>query len=901
MVINSQINEQGSLQGQTQAHLQETDAAETQEWLDALLAVIENEGTERAHFLLEAMIDQARRSGSNLPYNATTAYVNTIPTHLQQRLPGDAEMERKIRALVRWNAVMTVLRANEKSPGVGGHIASFQSAATLYDTAFNYFFRAPNESFGGDCVYFQGHSSPGVYARAFLEGRISEEQLSNFRQETGGNGLSSYPHPWLMPDFWQFPTVSMGLGPLQGIYQARFLKYIHDRGIADTSDRKVWVFCGDGEMDEPESLGAISLASREKLDNLIFVVNCNLQRLDGPVRGNGKIIQELESDFRGSGWNVLKVIWGSYWDPLLAMDKDGLLKKRMEECVDGEYQNFKAKGGAYTRENFFGKYPQLKEMVAAMSDADIWRLNRGGHDPHKVYAAYHAAVNHKDQPTVILAKTVKGYGMGEAGEGQNITHQQKSMDIESLKVFRDRFDLPITDEQVESLSFYKPADDSPEMKYMAERRGAMGGFVPQRRRKGNELKTPELAAFENMLVATGEREISTTMAFVRILSTLVRDKEIGKFIVPIVPDEARTFGMEGMFRQLGIYAHQGQLYEPMDSNQVMYYKEQKDGQILEEGINEAGSFSSWIAAATSYSVTGVQMIPFYIFYSMFGFQRIGDLAWAAGDCRARGFLLGATAGRTTLNGEGLQHEDGHSHLLSATIPNCISYDPTFAYELAVIIQEGLRRMVQNQEDVYYYITLMNENYTHPALPKGAESSILKGLYKFSTSTKKGEKVHLMGSGVILREVIAAAAMLESEWNISADVWSATSFTELRREAQDCERWNRLNPEKTQKVSYVAQSFSDLNSPIIASTDYMKSFAEQIAVFLPNKFVALGTDGFGRSDSREALRDFFEVDRRYVVIAALKALSDEGKLPTKTVAEAVKKYKLDANKPNPATI
>ena len=886
-----------------QTGLTETDPLETQEWLDALLAVIENEGTERAHFLLEAMIDQARRSGSNLPYNATTAYVNTIPTHLQQRLPGDPEMERKIRALVRWNAVMTVLRANEKSPGVGGHIASFQSAATLYDTAFNYFFRAPNENFGGDCVYFQGHSSPGVYARAFLEGRISEEQMSNFRQETGGNGLSSYPHPWLMPDFWQFPTVSMGLGPLQGIYQARFLKYIHDRGIADTSDRKVWVFCGDGEMDEPESLGAISLASREKLDNLIFVVNCNLQRLDGPVRGNGKIIQELESDFRGSGWNVLKVIWGSYWDPLLAMDKDGLLKKRMEECVDGEYQNFKAKGGAYTRENFFGKYPELKAMVAAMSDADIWRLNRGGHDPHKVYAAYHAAVNHKDQPTVILAKTVKGYGMGEAGEGQNITHQQKSMDIESLKVFRDRFDLPITDEQVESLSFYKPADDSPEMKYMAERRAAMGGFVPQRRRKGNELKTPELAAFENMLVATGEREISTTMAFVRILSTLVRDKEIGKFVVPIVPDEARTFGMEGMFRQLGIYAHQGQLYEPMDSDQVMYYKEQKDGQILEEGINEAGSFSSWIAAATSYSVTGVQMIPFYIFYSMFGFQRIGDLAWAAGDCRARGFLLGATAGRTTLNGEGLQHEDGHSHLMAATIPNCISYDPTFAYELAVIIQEGLRRMVQNQEDVYYYITLMNENYTHPALPKGTEAGILKGLYNFSKSKNaaKDLKVQLMGSGVILREVIAAAEMLEKDWGIAADVWSATSFTELRREGLDCERWNMLNPEKPQRINYIAQCLKDAKGPVIASTDYMKSFAEQIQRFVPNKFVALGTDGFGRSDSREALRDFFEVDRRYVVLAALKALSDEGKLPASTVAEAVKKYNLDSNKPNPVTV
>ncbi len=877
------------------------DSQETQEWLDALTAVIENEGTERAHFLLEAMIDKARRSGSNLPYNATTAYVNTIPTHLQQRLPGNPEMERRIRALVRWNAIMTVLRANEKSPGVGGHIASFQSAATLYDTAFNYFFRAANENFGGDCVYFQGHSSPGVYARAFLEGRITEDQLDNFRQETGGHGLSSYPHPWLMPDFWQFPTVSMGLGPITGIYQARFLKYIHDRGIADTSDRKVWVFCGDGEMDEPESLGAISLASREKLDNLIFVVNCNLQRLDGPVRGNGKIIQELESDFRGSGWNVLKVIWGSYWDPLLAMDKDGILKKRMEECVDGEYQNFKAKGGAYTREHFFGKYPELKEMVAAMSDQDIWRLNRGGHDPHKVYAAYHSAVNHKGQPTVILAKTVKGYGMGEAGEGQNTTHQQKSMDLTSLKLFRDRFDLPITDEQVESLSFYKPAADSPEMIYMAERRAAMGGSVPARRRKGNELSVPALSAFENMLVSTGEREISTTMAFVRILSTLVRDKQIGKFIVPIVPDEARTFGMEGMFRQLGIYSSVGQLYEPMDSDQVMFYKEQKDGQILEEGINEAGSFSSWIAAATSYSVTGVQMIPFYIFYSMFGFQRIGDLAWAAGDSRARGFLLGATAGRTTLNGEGLQHEDGHSHLMSATIPNCISYDPTFAYELAVIIQEGMRRMVQNQEDVYYYITLMNENYTHPEMPKGTEAGILKGIYNFSKSKAKGEKVQLMGSGVILREVIAAGEMLEKEWGVSADVWSVTSFNELRRDGLDAERWNMLNPEKPQRLSYVAEVMKGAQGPTIASTDYMKAFAEQIAGFVPGKFVALGTDGYGRSDSREALRSFFEVDRYYVVVAAIKALADDGKLPASKVTEAIKKYKLDANKPNPTTV
>jgi len=877
------------------------DPQETQEWLEAIDAVLANEGTERAHFLLETLIDKARRSGAYLPYNATTAYVNTIPTHLQQRLPGNPDMERRIRALIRWNAIMTVLRANEKSPGVGGHIASFQSAATLYDVGFNHFFRAANDKFGGDLIFFQGHSSPGVYARAFLEGRLTEDQMNNFRQETGGNGLSSYPHPWLMPDFWQFPTVSMGLGPLQGIYQARFLKYLHDRGIADTSDRKVWVFCGDGEMDEPESLGAISLASREKLDNLIFVINCNLQRLDGPVRGNGKIIQELESDFRGSGWNVLKVIWGSYWDPLLAMDKDGLLKKRMEECVDGEYQNFKAKGGAYTREHFFGKYPQLMEMVAAMSDQDIWRLNRGGHDPHKVYAAYAAATQHKGQPTVILAKTVKGYGMGDAGEAQNTTHQQKSMDMSSLKAFRDRFNLPLTDEQVESLSFYRPPADSPEMVYMAERRSAMGGSVPARRRKGNALVVPELSAFENMLTATGDREISTTMAFVRILSTLVRDKEIGKYIVPIVPDEARTFGMEGMFRQLGIYSSAGQLYEPQDNDQVMYYKESKDGQILEEGINEAGAFSSWIAAATAYSVTGTQMIPFYIFYSMFGFQRIGDLAWAAGDSRARGFVLGATAGRTTLNGEGLQHEDGHSHLMSATIPNCVSYDPTFSYELAVIIQEGMRRMVQNQEDVYYYITLMNENYSHPEMPKGTEAGILKGMYAFSKSKAKGPKVQLMGSGVILREVIAAAEMLEKDWGVSPDVWSVTSFTELRREGLDAERWNMLNPEKKPRLSYVAECLSGAEGPVISSTDYMKSFADQIRNFVPQRFVSLGTDGYGRSDSREALRSFFEIDRYYVVLAALKALADEGKLPASKAAEAIKKYKIDASRPNPTTV
>jgi pyruvate dehydrogenase E1 component len=879
----------------------DTNNQETQEWLDSLSSVINADGPERAHFLIEKMIDQARRSGTNLPYNATTSYINTIPVHLQQRHPGDPDMERRIRALIRWNSVMTVLRANEKSPGIGGHIASFQSAATLYDVGFNHFFRGANENFAGDLVYFQGHSSPGIYARAFLEGRMSEDQLNNFRMEASGQGLSSYPHPWLMPDFWQFPTVSMGLGPLMGIYQARYLKYLHDRGIADTSNRKVWVFCGDGEMDEPESQGAISLAARENLDNLIFVINCNLQRLDGPVRGNGKIIQELESNFRGSGWNVLKVIWGSYWDPLFSMDKDGMLKKRMEECVDGEYQNFKAKGGAYTREHFFGKYPELREMVSAMSDDDIWRLNRGGHDPHKVYAAYAAATSHKGQPSIVLAKTVKGYGMGDAGEGQNITHQQKSMDIESLKAFRTRFDLPVSDKEVESLSFYKPASDSPEIKYMMERRKDLGGFLPARRKKTKALKIPELSAFSNVTNSSGDREISTTMAFVRILSTLVRDKELGKYIVPIVPDEARTFGMEGMFRQLGIYSSVGQLYEPQDSDQVMFYKEQKDGQILEEGINEAGSFSSWIAAATSYSHTDIQTIPFYIFYSMFGFQRIGDLAWAAGDSRCRGFLLGATAGRTTLNGEGLQHEDGHSHLLAATIPNCVSYDPCFAYELAVIIQNGLERMIQNQEDVYYYITVMNENYTHPEIPKGVEQGIIEGIYPFTKSKIKGPKVQLMGSGVILREVIEAAKILETDFKVAADIFSVTSFNELRKNALDIERWNRLNPGKDKKLSNIENAIIDKESPIIASTDYMKSFPEQIARFLPNHFIALGTDGYGRSDSREALRDFFEVDRFYIVIAALNALVDAKKIDSSVLLKAVKDFKLDGDKPNPMSV
>ena len=877
----------------------DNDIQETQEWLESLNSVIEAQGTERAHYLIEMLIDQARRSGSNLPYNATTAYVNTIPTHLQQKHPGNPEIEWKIRSIIRWNALVTVLRANKKSPGIGGHIASFQSSALLYDIGFNHFFRGANKDFDGDLVYIQGHASPGVYARAFLEGRITEEQMDNFRMETGGNGLSSYPHPWLMPDFWQFPTVSMGLGPIMGIYQARFLKYLHDRGIADTSDRKVWVFCGDGEMDEPESQGAISLAAREKLDNLIFVVNCNLQRLDGPVRGNGRIIQELESNFRGAGWNVIKLIWGSYWDPLFAMDKDGFLKKRMEECVDGEFQNFKAHGGAYTREHFFGKYPELREMVAAMSDSDIWRLNRGGHDPHKVYAAYAAASAHKGQPSIVLAKTVKGFGMGASGEGKNISHQQKSMDIESLKGFRDRFDLPITDKEIDELSYYKPSKDSPEIQYMLERRNALGGFLPARKTRGNDLKVPNIDAFSNMMVNSGDREISTTMAFVRILNTLVRDKEIGKYVVPIVPDEARTFGMEGMFRQLGIYSSVGQLYEPQDSDQVMFYKEQKDGQILEEGISESGAFSSWIASATSYSHSGIQTIPFYIFYSIFGFQRIGDLAWAAGDSRARGFLLGATAGRTTLNGEGLQHEDGHSHLQSALIPNCVSYDPCFSYELAVIMQNGLKRMVENQEDIYYYITVMNENYRHPDMPKGVEQGIIDGIYQFSSSKVKGPKVQLMGSGVILREVIEAAAILEKDFNVAADVYSVTSFTEVRRNALTIERWNRLNPDKKEKQSILDNVITDKDSPVIASTDYMKSFPEQIGRFLKNTFIALGTDGYGRSDSRQALRSFFEVDRYYIVTAALKALVDKGEVDKAVLIKALKDYKINGEKQDPA--
>ena len=850
------------------------DPEETREWMEALQSVLEREGPDRANFLLERLVNEARRAGAYIPYNANTAYLNTIPPEREERSAGDAVLEEKIRALVRWNAMATVIRANKESSELGGHIASFASAATLYDIGFNHFFRAANEKFLGDLVYIQGHSAPGVYARAYLEGRITEDQLSNFRQEVDGKGLSSYPHPWLMPDFWQFPTVSMGLGPLMAIYQARFMRYLKDRGQIEGQGRKVWAFMGDGEMDEPESLGAISLAGREKLDNLVFVINCNLQRLDGPVRGNGKIIQELESDFRGSGWNVIKVVWGSYWDPLLAKDKSGILLKRMEECVDGEYQTFKSQDGAFVRKHFFGKYPELADLVSNMSDDDIWRLNRGGHDPHKVFAAYAAAMKHTGQPTVILAKTVKGYGMGEAGEGQNITHQQKKMGTASIRAFRDRFSVPIPDDKLEDVPFYKPPEDSPEMKYLHERIAAMGGSLPSRKRKVEPLEVPALSAFEAQLKSSEEREFSTTMAFVRILNTIIRDKKIGKRVVPIVPDESRTFGMEGMFRQLGIYSHVGQLYTPQDADQLMFYKEDKGGQILQEGINEAGAMSSWIAAATSYANNAQMMIPFYIFYSMFGFQRIGDLAWAAGDLRARGFLLGGTAGRTTLNGEGLQHEDGHSHILASTIPNCVTYDPTFAYEVAVIIQDGMRRMYQEQEDVFYYITVMNENYTHPAMPAGAEKGILKGMYLLSEgkAKKNQAKVQLLGSGTILREVIAGAELLEKDFGIAADIWSVTSFNELRRDGLDVQRWNLLHPEAEPRLSHIETCLNDRSGPIIAATDYMKIFADQVRAFLPRRnFTALGTDGFGRSDTRQALRQFFEVDSASVVTAALGAL------------------------------
>jgi pyruvate dehydrogenase E1 component len=882
------------------------DALETQEWLDAMEAVLEREGPERAHFLLERLVDKARRSGAYIPFSANTAYINTIPTHMEERSPGDAALEERIRSYCRWNAMVMVVRANRSDDELGGHIASFASVGTMFGIGQNHFWHAPHEGHGGDLVYFQGHSSPGVYARGLLEGRLTEEQLNNFRREVDGKGVSSYPHPWLMPEYWQFPTVSMGLGPIQGIYMARYLKYLEARGLARTANRKVWVFCGDGEMDEPESMGAIGMAVREKLDNLVFVVNCNLQRLDGPVRGNGKIIQELEADFRGTGWNVIKLIWGSYWDPLLARDKEGLLLRIMEEAVDGEYQNYKANDGAFVRKHFFGKHPKVLEMVSRMTDEDIWRLNRGGHDPHKIYAAYAAAVKHQGQPTVILAKTIKGYGLGKQGQAKNPTHQLKKVDTGTIREMRDRLRIPIPDEKLDDLPFYIPPPNSPEMKYLHERRKTLGGYLPQRRRKADKVPAvPGLSSFEQVLKGSGEgREISTTMAFVRVLTALLRDKELGKVIVPIVPDEARTFGMEGMFRQLGIYSSVGQKYEPVDKDQVMFYREDAAGQILEEGINEAGAFSSWIAAATAYSHSNLVTVPFYIFYSMFGFQRVGDLAWAAADQRARGFLLGATAGRTTLNGEGLQHEDGHSHILSSVIPNCVSYDPTYGYEVAVIVQDGLRRMVTNQEDVFYYLTLMNENYEHPAMPAGAEEGILKGMYLLRESKHKGKmRVQLLGSGTILREVLAAAQMLESEWGVAADVWSATSFTELRRDGLAAERRNMLHPESKPRVPYVTRELEKKAGPVIAASDYVKTFADQIRPFIPQgrSYRVLGTDGFGRSDSRAKLRHFFEVDRCFVTIAALRSLMDAGEVKAKTVADAIKKYDINPDKADPTTV
>ncbi len=877
------------------------DPTETREWLESIDSVLKQHGAERAHFLLNRVIDFARRSGAYLPYSPNTAYLNTISVGQQPEYPGDRAVEKRIEAYIRWNAMAMVVQANRESTEFGGHISSYASSATMYEVGFNHFWRAASEDHGGDMVFVQGHSAPGIYSRAFLEGRLGENDLNRFRKEVGGGGLSSYPHPWLMPDFWQFPTVSMGLGPMMAIYQARFMRYMQNRELAPLSDRKVWCFLGDGEMDEPESMGAITMPVREGLDNLIFVINCNLQRLDGPVRGNGKIIQELEAAFGGAGWNVVKVVWGSRWDPLLAKDHSGLLRRTMEECVDGEYQNFKAHGGGYVREHFFGRYPETAALVANMSDDDIWRLNRGGHDSRKVYAAYQNAVSQSGRPTVILAKTVKGYGMGAAGEGQNIAHQQKKLDIESLKEFRDRFNIPVADKDIENVPYCMPPADSPELEYLHERRRALGGYLPKRRPRSASLKIPDLEVFKSQLDGSGEREISTTMAFIRMLTALIRDKQIGKNVVPIVPDEARTFGMEGMFRQVGIYASKGQLYTPQDADQLMYYREDKKGQILEEGINEAGAFCSWLAAGTAYSNHDVPMIPFYIYYSMFGFQRIGDFIWAGGDLQSRGFLMGGTAGRTTLAGEGLQHQDGHSLVLASTVPNCVSYDPTYAYELAVIIQDGLRRMMAEQENVFYYITCMNENYVQPPMPAGVEDGILRGMYLLHVGGQGQVRPQLMGSGTILREVIAAGELLMEDFGIPSDVWSVTSFNELRREALEVERWNHLHPEDKPRQTYIEQCLGDRPGPYIAATDYMKIVPDQVQRWVPGRFISLGTDGFGRSDGRAALRDHFEVDRRYIAVTALQALVEDGALDASTVTQAIEKYGIDPSKPDPVTL
>ena len=882
------------------------DQQETREWLEALSAVIEKEGPERAHFLLEQLLEQARQSSIDLPFSANTGYVNTIEPDQEARCPGNIAIEKRLRAYMRWNAMAMVVRANRLHPhdggDLGGHIGSFASLASMWGAGFNHFWHAESEGHGGDCIYFQGHSAPGIYARAYLEGRITEEQLENFRQEVGGKGLSSYPHPKLMPGFWQFPTVSMGLGPMMAIYQARFLKYLHARGIAKTDNRKVWVFLGDGEMDEPESKGAISLAARENLDNLIFVINCNLQRLDGPVRGNGKIIQELEGDFRGAGWHVIKLLWGKGWDELLARDKSGKLKQVMMETLDGDYQTYRAMDGAYIRKHFFGKYPETLKLVEHLSDDEIWELRRGGHEPEKVYAAFHAANAHQGQPTVLLVKTVKGYGMGKAGEAKNTVHQTKKLDDEDIRYIRDRFNIPIPDSELDKLPYYKPADDTPEMKYLHERRQALGGYLPHRRTHADESFTvPALDTFKAILEPTAEgREISTTQAYVRFLTQLLRDKALGPRVVPILVDEARTFGMEGLFRQIGIYNPLGQRYTPVDRDQVMYYKEDVAGQILQEGINEAGGMCSWIAAATSYSTNNRIMIPFFVYYSMFGFQRFGDFAWAAGDMQARGFILGGTSGRTTLNGEGLQHEDGHSHILSSTIPNCVSYDPTFAHEVGVIMQHGLKRMVEKQENVFYYITLLNENYPMPGLAAGTEEQILKGMYLCKAGAQGELRVQLLGSGSILRESLEAQKLLATDWGVQADVWSCTSFTELAREGQDTARWNLLHPLEAPRPSFVSQQLADHGGPVVASTDYMKAFAEQIRAFIPagRSYTVLGTDGFGRSDFRYRLREHFEVNRHYIAVAALKSLADEARLPAAKVAEAIAKYGIDADKINP---
>ncbi|TDL84266.1 pyruvate dehydrogenase (acetyl-transferring), homodimeric type [Palleronia sediminis] len=873
------------------------DPVESQEWQEAIEDVIARDGPDRAHYLLDKAVQQARAAGATLPFSSTTPYQNTIPADDLLEIPGDAEMEKRIRSINRWNAMATVVRANKTEDGIGGHISSFASSAVMYDLGLNHFWRARSATHGGDLVFFQGHVIPGIYARSFMEGRLSEEQMAGFRMETGGKGLSSYPHPWLMPDYWQFPTVSMGLGPLMAIYQARFMKYLENRGLIEKSDRKVWAFLGDGEMDEPESLGAINLAAREGLDNLIFVINCNLQRLDGPVRGNSKIVQELEGSFRGSGWEVFKVLWGKGWDDLLERDTSGKLRQLMDETIDGDYQTFKSRDGAYIREHFFGKYPETAALVEDWTDEEIFALRRGGHDARKVYTAYKRATETKGRPVCLLVKTVKGYGMGTAGEGQNVAHQSKKMDEAQLRAMRDRFKIPVDDADIDKVPLVSL--NNAQKAYLADRRKELGGAFPARFRDAPDLEVPGLDAFKRELQSTGEREISTTMAFVRILTTLLRDKKIGQRVVPIVPDESRTFGMEGLFRSVGIYNPLGQNYTPQDAEQMSYYKESQDGQVLQEGINEAGAMADWIAAATAYSNHGVPMIPFYIFYSMFGFQRVGDLCWAAGDSRARGFLLGGTAGRTTLNGEGLQHEDGHSHVIAGTVPNCISYDPTFSYEVAVIVQHGLKRMFADQEDVYFYITLMNENYRHPDMPTGAEEGIIKGLYRARKADKPGKKhVNLMGSGTILMQAIAAAEMLREDFGVTSDIWSATSFNELAREGQDCLRWNRLNPTEEPRVPYVTQTLSDAKGPVIVATDYIKTYAEQIRAFVEQPYTVLGTDGFGRSDSREALRRFFEVDANHIAAAAMHELYKAGTVSKSDMEKAVRKYDIDGNKPNP---